>query len=87
MNLNRIVQTVCENVLFPGHATRMLHENRKEARRLLTAKLDNLWNGDDSVEAQERRLFEKKHTETNRRRRKSDEMKKRWKERENLDES
>lgn len=65
----------------------MLQENRKEARRLLIAKLDNLWNGENSVEAQEKRIFEKKHTEMNRRRRKSDEMKKRWKERENLDDS
>lgn len=65
----------------------MLHENRKEARRLLIAKLDTLWNGDNSVEAQEKRIFEKKHLESSRRRRKLDEMKKRWKERENLDES
>lgn len=70
-----------------GHATRMLHENRKEARRLLIAKLDNLWNGDDSVEAQEKRVQGKKLTEANRRRRKSEDMKQRWKERENVDES
>ncbi|KAJ6633248.1 Mitochondrial translation release factor in rescue [Pseudolycoriella hygida] len=64
------------------HSSRMLHENRKEARRILTTRLDNLWNGDDSVEAQEKRFLEKKHMEANRRRRKSEEMKKRWKERE-----
>lgn len=65
----------------------MLHENRKLARRLLITRLDNLWNGDDSVEAQEKRIFEKKHTEANRRRRKLDDMKKRWMERENMDET
>ncbi|XP_037038744.1 probable peptide chain release factor C12orf65 homolog, mitochondrial [Bradysia coprophila] len=69
------------------HTTRMLHQNRQEARRLLIARLDNLWNGDDSVEAQEKRIFEKKHTEANRRRRKLDDMKKRWMEREKLDET
>lgn len=65
----------------------MLQQNRIEARRILTTKLDNLWNGDDSVEAQEKRIFAKKQTEADRRRRKSQEMKKRWMEREKSDES
>lgn len=65
----------------------MLHKNREEARRLLIAKLDNLWNGDDSVEAQEKRIFEKKHTEASRKRQKLNEMKKRWMEREKSDDS
>uniref|UniRef100_A0A023EE61 Putative translational termination n=1 Tax=Aedes albopictus TaxID=7160 RepID=A0A023EE61_AEDAL len=64
------------------HSSRSLFKNREEARRLLIAKLDELENGDQSVEAQQRRIEQKKHSEATRRQVKRQEMKKAWKERE-----
>ncbi|XP_062699001.1 mitochondrial translation release factor in rescue [Aedes albopictus] len=64
------------------HSSRSLFKNREEARRLLIAKLDELENGDQSMEAQQRRIEQKKHSEATRRQVKRQEMKKAWKERE-----
>lgn len=64
------------------HAHRMMQNNRTEARRLMVIKLDNLWNGENSVAQQELALQKRKSVEANRRRRKSDEMKQKWRERE-----
>lgn len=69
-------------IVVKCHAHRMMHNNRTEARRLMVIKLDNLWNGDNSVAQQELALQKRKTIETNRRRRKSDEMKQKWRERE-----
>lgn len=63
----------------------MMHENKKEARRLLINKLDAFYNGEKSVQNQEKSLQAKKLTETNRRRKKVEEMKKKWNERESFD--
>lgn len=38
------------------HQTRSLEQNRKLAREILQTKLDNMVNGEDSVEGQKRRL-------------------------------
>lgn len=65
----------------------MMHENKKEARRLLINKLDAFYNGDRSVENQEKLLQTKKCTETNRRRKKIEEMKKKWIERESSEDT
>lgn len=42
-------------LLVKVHHTRSLEKNRQIARQLLTQKLDNLYNGEQSVEAQKRR--------------------------------
>ena len=38
------------------HQSRSLEENRKIARQLMAQKLDNLYNGDESVDSQKKRL-------------------------------
>ncbi|XP_055627445.1 mitochondrial translation release factor in rescue [Toxorhynchites rutilus septentrionalis] len=64
------------------HSSRSLFKNREEARRLLIAKLDVLENGEQSVEAQQQRIEQKKHSEASRRKMKRQELKKQWRERE-----
>lgn len=67
-------------IVVKCHATRSMSENRKLARELLISRLDNLYNGDESVEAQKKRASVKKLNEMQRRQKKSAEMKKKWKE-------
>lgn len=43
-------------IIVKVHQSRSLHQNRKIARELLISKLDNLYNGEQSVENQKRRL-------------------------------
>uniref|UniRef100_A0A182R1D0 Prokaryotic-type class I peptide chain release factors domain-containing protein n=1 Tax=Anopheles farauti TaxID=69004 RepID=A0A182R1D0_9DIPT len=69
-------------IVVQCHITRSLFENRREARKLLIAKLDQLYNGDQSVEAQLQRLEAKKQSETARRKQKLQAKKRAWKERE-----
>lgn len=69
-------------IVIQCHATRSLFKNREEARRMLTVKLDELQNGDQSVEAQQQKIDQKKHSEANRKKMKRQELKKAWKERE-----
>lgn len=69
-------------IIVKCHANRMMHENKKEAKRLLINKLDAFYNGDHSVENQEKQFQAKKFIESNRRRKKTEEMKKKWIERE-----
>lgn len=70
------------NLIVKCHAHRMMDQNRKEARRLMIIKLDNHLNGERSVESQELLVEKRKTAEALRRRRKSEEMKKQWRERE-----
>uniref|UniRef100_A0A182WR41 Prokaryotic-type class I peptide chain release factors domain-containing protein n=1 Tax=Anopheles minimus TaxID=112268 RepID=A0A182WR41_9DIPT len=74
-------------IVVQCHATRSLFENRREARKMLVGKLDQLYNGDQSVEAQLQRIETKKQTETARRKQKLQAKKKAWKEREFGDDS
>uniref|UniRef100_A0A182MX96 Prokaryotic-type class I peptide chain release factors domain-containing protein n=1 Tax=Anopheles culicifacies TaxID=139723 RepID=A0A182MX96_9DIPT len=74
-------------IVVQCHATRSLFENRREARKMLIGKLDQLYNGDQSVEAQLQRIETKKQTETARRKQKLQAKKKAWKEREFGDDS
>lgn len=67
------------------HLHRMASSNRKEARRLLIARLDEHINGELSVENQMKKLEMKKSSESTRKRKIIDEMKKKWKERENIE--
>lgn len=68
------------NILVKCHIHRVVSENQKEARKILLNKLDALYNGEDSIEAQEKRFSDRKSSERNRRQKKANEMKKKWKE-------
>lgn len=81
-----VLRHVPTNLVVKCHAGRALDQNRKEARRLMVQRLDNHYNGDQSVEQQLLRLQRGKSAEQTRRRRKVDEMKRAWREREGLDE-
>lgn len=67
------------------HLHRMASANRKEARRLMIARLDEHINGELSVENQIKRLEMKKSSTNTMKRKKIDEMKKKWKDRENIE--
>uniref|UniRef100_A0A182IVG9 Uncharacterized protein n=2 Tax=Anopheles atroparvus TaxID=41427 RepID=A0A182IVG9_ANOAO len=69
-------------IVVQCHTTRSLFENRREARKILIAKLDQLYNGEQSVAAQQQRIEQKKQTESARRKQKLQAKKKAWKERE-----
>ncbi|XP_058832929.1 mitochondrial translation release factor in rescue [Topomyia yanbarensis] len=69
-------------IVVQCHASRSLFKNREEARRLLTDKLDELQNEDQSVRAQQQRIDQKKHDEASRRKYRREQLKKAWKERE-----
>lgn len=72
-------------IVVKCHLTRSATQNRKEARRLMVARLDERINGEFSVENQLKQLNEKKSATTSWKRKRLDEMKKKWKERENED--
>lgn len=72
-------------IIVKCHAQRMASSNRKEARRLLIERLDAHFNGEFSVANQTKQLEMKKSTTNTWKRKKVDEMKKKWKERENID--
>lgn len=66
------------------HETRSQWENKKRAREILVTKLDNLLNKERSIEAQIRALEEKRQSQKDYKRRKLNEMKKAFREREGL---
>lgn len=72
-------------IVVKCHLTRSAVQNQKEARRLMVVRLDERFNGENSVENQLKQLDEKKSTKTSWKRKRLDEMKKKWKERENID--
>lgn len=69
-------------IVVKCHAHRMMQQNRTEARRLLVMRLDTMWNGEQSVAQQELVIQRRKNVESQRRRRKADDMKQKWRERE-----
>ncbi|XP_063696014.1 mitochondrial translation release factor in rescue [Culicoides brevitarsis] len=82
---NVVLKHIPTGIIVKCHKSRLVEENRKEARKLLAIKLDNEINGENSVEAQTRKVEAKKMNEADRRRRKLQEMKQKWKERENIE--
>ena len=64
------------------HQTRSLEKNRQTARELLLTKLDNLMNGEMSVESQKEKILRKKSNEVKEKNKKLRDLKKQWKERE-----
>lgn len=71
-------------IVVKCHQTRSLARNRDIAKEILIKKLDNLLNGDMSVEAQENRILEKKSKEKSRKSEKLKLLKDQWKEREGI---
>ncbi|XP_067006253.2 mitochondrial translation release factor in rescue [Anabrus simplex] len=67
------------------HQSRLQDKNRHLARQLMLTRLDNLLNGEQSVEAQIEAARLKKGAEKTRRQRKLQDLKKEWKTREGLD--
>lgn len=72
-------------IVVKCHLTRSASQNRKEARRLMVDRLDYHFNGELSVENQVKQIEMKKSSTTQWKRKKIDDMKKKWKERENID--
>lgn len=64
--------------------SRSQDENRKLAREMLIAKLDEVLNGEDSVAAQKRRLNEEKLKKNEYKKKKMAKLKEEWKKREGL---
>ena len=62
------------------HQSRSLDMNRKTAREILIQKLDNLFNGEMSVEAQKKRILDKKSRDSSRKSEKNKALKQQWKE-------
>lgn len=67
------------------HQSRSLDMNRKTAREILVQKLDNLINGEMSVEAQKKRILDKKSRDSSRKSEKNKALKQQWKEREGIE--
>lgn len=71
-------------IVVKCHETRSVWDNQKRAREIMITKLDNLLNKERSIEAQIRALDEKRSAHKNYKRRKLNEMKKAFREREDL---
>lgn len=71
-------------IVVKCHETRSVWDNQKRAREILVTKLDNLLNKEHSIEAQIQALEQKKKTQKDYKRRKLEEMKKAFREREGL---
>jgi len=72
-------------IVVKCHETRSMWENKKRARDILITKLDNMINGKDSLENQEKALLAKKSANRSRKREKMLALKTAFKEREGID--
>lgn len=80
---NKVVLThIPTGIVVQCHNSRSLFKNREEARLMMIAKLDDIENGELSVKAQQRRIEQKKQSNSTRRKMKLQEQKRAWKERE-----
>lgn len=73
------------NIIVKCHKHRMASWNRKEARKLLLDKLDEKLNGLNSVANQLKSIQMKKGSTASYKRKKLNEMKAKWKDRENIE--
>ncbi|XP_020711770.2 mitochondrial translation release factor in rescue [Athalia rosae] len=71
-------------IVVKCHQTRSQWDNQKKAIQILTTKLDNLINGENSIEAQIKSIQSKKLASKEKKRRRLDELKAAFKEREGL---
>lgn len=79
-----VIRHVPTGITFKCHESRLLHVNRQLARESMRLRLDTMINGEASVAAQQRRLNEQRSRERTRRSKLRQEMKRTFKERENL---
>lgn len=70
------------NIVVKCHIHRVATQNRKAAREILLAKLDEKFNGEYSIENQKKRLAVQKEIKSTQKRKKLEAMKAKWKERE-----
>jgi protein subunit release factor A len=80
-----VLKHVPTGVIVKCHETRSLDQNRKKAREHLVTRLDNLLNGDQSVEAQIKAIESRKKLVKDKKREKLNMLKVEWKKRENLE--
>uniref|UniRef100_A0A2A4KA91 Prokaryotic-type class I peptide chain release factors domain-containing protein n=1 Tax=Heliothis virescens TaxID=7102 RepID=A0A2A4KA91_HELVI len=84
-NANCVVLThIPTGTVIKCHTSRCQDENRKKARELLIAKLDEEVNGEHSVAAQKKRLESNKYRKTESKKKKMAQLKSEWKKREGL---
>lgn len=72
----------CTGIVVKAHQSRLLDTNRKVARDILIEKLDQIQNGEESVASQKKKIEESKSSKSGAKRRKLQELKTAWKERE-----
>ncbi|XP_073812342.1 mitochondrial translation release factor in rescue [Musca autumnalis] len=77
-----LLRHIPTNIIVKCHIHRSAHKNRQEARKILLDKLDAHFNGEFSIQAQLKAIEGKKSAERKRRQHKLQEMKQKWKERE-----
>lgn len=70
-------------IVVKAHVSRLLQDNRKIAREVLTTKLDNLINGEKSVENQRKAIEFEKRKRREQKKQKLQELKEKWKEESN----
>jgi hypothetical protein len=70
-------------LVVKAHQSRLLDTNRRLAREILVEKLDQVQNGEESVASQKKRIEERKSGKNDAKRRKLQDLKAAWKEREN----
>ncbi|XP_055375652.1 mitochondrial translation release factor in rescue [Condylostylus longicornis] len=80
-----VLKHIPTKIVVKCHIHRSLTENRKEARKILLNKLDILYNGENSIDAQEKVISQKKLNEKIQRRKKIEAMKEIWKKNEGND--
>lgn len=80
-----VLRHIPTNIIVKSHMHRSAVANRKEARKILIAKLDERENGPNSVENQLKAIQNKKTQNTTHKRKKLNELKVKWKQRENID--
>lgn len=79
-----VLRHIPTGLIVKCHETRSVWDNQKRAREIMVTKLDNLLNKELSVEAQISALQKKQQARRDYKRRKREEMKKAFREREGL---
>ena len=79
-----ILKHIPSGLIVKCHQTRSLSKNREIALEILTTKLDNLTNGDMSIESQKKRILDTKSKESARKTKKLNELKTEWRKREGV---
>lgn len=75
-----VMKHIPTNIVVKCHETRSQFQNEKRAKEHLISRLDKLFNGEDSIEEQGRRILKKKSLEKQRRQKKMAALKASFKE-------